>query len=101
VVGIFFAHGAHSLWIPSFDSYTQKTYTMKKLLLTLLVLVIGISSIKLFAQGKNNQVGIGLQLGDPSGLSLKFYNPGRASVDILAAWDLNNYLFVNVHALYH
>jgi hypothetical protein len=74
---------------------------MKKLLLTLLVLVIGLSSIKLFAQGKNNQVGIGLQLGDPSGLSLKFYNPGRASVDILAAWDLNNYLFVNVHALYH
>jgi hypothetical protein len=53
------------------------------------------------AQVRGGSVGLGLQVGDPSGVTLKIYNPGKASVDILAAWDLDDYLFLNVHALYH
>jgi hypothetical protein len=73
---------------------------MKKNLLALFILFGGLSTSSILAQVKSGSVGIGLQVGDPSGLTLKFYNAGKASVDILAAWDLNDYLFVNVHALY-
>ena len=45
-------------------------------------------------------VGIGIQLGDPSGLSLNLPTGGRASVDLLAAWDLDNFFFINGHALF-
>ncbi|MCB0560618.1 MAG: hypothetical protein H6573_13685 [Lewinellaceae bacterium] len=45
-------------------------------------------------------VGIGVQLGDPSGLSLNLPTGGRASVDLLAAWDLDNFFFLNGHALF-
>lgn len=74
---------------------------MKKILFTLFLLSFGLSTSTLLAQVKSGSVGLGLQVGDPSGLTLKFYNGGRASVDILAAWDLNDYLFLNIHALYH
>lgn len=74
---------------------------MKKILFSLLLFIFVLSSATVSAQVKSGSVGLGLQVGDPSGLTLKFYNAGRASVDILAAWDLNDYLFLNVHALYH
>lgn len=74
---------------------------MKKFLFVLLLAFCGLGSAQTFAQVKSGSVGLGLQVGDPSGLTLKFYKAGKASVDILAAWDLNDYLFVNVHALYH
>jgi hypothetical protein len=74
---------------------------MKKILLVLLLVLFGLSTVAVQGQVKSGSVGLGLQVGDPSGLTLKFYNGGKASVDILAAWDLNDYLFVNVHALYH
>ena len=45
-------------------------------------------------------VGIGVQLGDPSGLSLNLPTGGRASIDLLAAWDLDNFFFINGHALF-
>ncbi|MCB0551519.1 MAG: hypothetical protein KDD19_28395 [Phaeodactylibacter sp.] len=45
-------------------------------------------------------VGIGVQLGDPSGLSLNLPTSGRASIDLLAAWDLDNFFFLNGHALF-
>lgn len=74
---------------------------MKKILFSLLLLGSVLSSTHVFGQIRSGSVGLGLQVGDPSGLTLKFYNGGKASVDILAAWDLNDYLFLNVHALYH
>lgn len=44
--------------------------------------------------------GIGGQVGDPSGITVKLYNPNTYSLDFLAAWDLDNFFFLNVHALY-
>lgn len=47
------------------------------------------------------RLGIGGQLGDPSGLTLKLYNPASYSLDFLAAWDLSDdTFFLNVHGLY-
>lgn len=52
------------------------------------------------AQRAPGDVGLGLQVGDPSGVSLHFYNP-RLSWDFLAAWDFDDYFFLNVHGLFH
>jgi hypothetical protein len=52
------------------------------------------------AQRAPGDVGIGGQVGSPSGVTLKVYRPGFPSYDILAAWDLNEFFFVNVHGLY-
>jgi hypothetical protein len=48
----------------------------------------------------DGDVGIGGQIGEPSGLSLKIYHPSRASYDFLAAWDLDDFFFLNVHAVF-
>ncbi len=45
-------------------------------------------------------VGIGAQFGDPTGLSLRINNKAALSYDILAAWDVDDYFFVNVHGLW-
>jgi len=50
------------------------------------------------AQRRSGQVGIGLQAGQPSGLTVKIYKPST-SLDFLAAWDLNDFFFLNVHGL--
>ena len=44
-------------------------------------------------------VGLGVHIGQPTGLTVKVYNPGT-SLDILAAWDLDNFFFLNLHAIY-
>lgn len=51
------------------------------------------------AQRQAGDVGLGIQIGQPTGLSLKIYNPGT-STDFLAAWDWNNFFFLNIHALF-
>lgn len=51
------------------------------------------------AQRAPGEVGIGGQVGNPSGLSLKIYQRGFPSYDILAAWDLDNFFFLNAHML--
>ena len=56
-------------------------------------------ALPVLAQRTAGSVGIGGQLGDPSGLTLKFYNP-RVSYDFLAAWDLDEFFFLNAHAVY-
>ncbi|MCB0527124.1 MAG: hypothetical protein H6575_18470 [Lewinellaceae bacterium] len=50
-------------------------------------------------------VGIGFQVGDPTGLNLHFRNSsGGMRPDILFAWDISegdrNFFFVNVHGLW-
>lgn len=52
------------------------------------------------AQHAPGRVGIGAQVGAPSGLTLKVHNPGAVGVDVLAAWDLRDELFLNAHALF-
>lgn len=53
------------------------------------------------AQRAGGDVGLGLQVGDPSGVTLQFYNPAGTSWDFLAAWDIDDFFFLNVHALYY
>ncbi len=53
-------------------------------------------------------VGIGGQVGDPSGISLKIYRKSDGqglfksakAFSFLAAWDLEDFFFLNAHALY-
>ena len=52
-----------------------------------------------YGQRAPGEVGIGVHLGDPTGLTVKVYSPGT-SVDFLAAWDLDDFFFLNVHAMY-
>lgn len=54
----------------------------------------------LFAQRPSPSVGIGFQVGDPTGLNLQFYRATGMYTDILFAWDLDDFFFVNVHGLW-
>ncbi len=59
------------------------------------------------AQPAGRRFGIGGQIGDPSGLTLKMYRPGRyvssifrpRVVTLLASWDFDDSFFLNVHTL--
>lgn len=53
------------------------------------------------AQPTGGDVGLGLQLGEPSGVTLQFYNAGGPSWDFLAAWDIDDFFFLNVHGLFY
>lgn len=52
------------------------------------------------AQRSPGQVGIGLQVGQPSGLSLAVYKPNSIGLDVLAAWDLDNFFYLNPHGVF-
>lgn len=52
------------------------------------------------AQRVPGALGIGGQVGDPSGVTIKIYNPGGVSYDFLAAWDLDDFFFLNMHGQY-
>ena len=68
---------------------------------SLIVIFFLSTSPQLQAQRSNGDVGIGLQLGQPSGLSVSVHRTSGLSPDILAAWDLNDFFFVNVHGIAH
>lgn len=53
------------------------------------------------AQPTGGDVGLGLQIGEPNGVTLQFYNPGGTTWDFLAAWSFDDFFFLNVHALYY
>lgn len=80
----------------------QNTLKMRFLLpIGIVLLLNGFINNDLFAQN----VGIGFQVGDPTGLNLHFRNgPGAMHTDILFAWDLgdddHDFFFVNVHGLW-
>jgi hypothetical protein len=52
------------------------------------------------AQRSPGALGAGGQVGNPSGVTLKVYNPNSVSFDFLAAWNRNDFLFLNVHGQY-
>jgi len=50
-----------------------------------------------YAQPSAGRFGLGIQFGKPSGLSMRVFQPGKMSVDILLAWDLDDFFYANVH----
>ena len=52
-----------------------------------------------YGQRVPGEVGIGLQVGQPTGLTVKVYNQ-RSSLDFLAAWDWDNFFFLNIHSVF-
>lgn len=74
---------------------------MKRLFASLaFVVALFLTAGPAHAQRVPGAAGLGGQVGDPSGVSLKIYNPNALSYDFLAAWDLNDFFFMNVHGLY-
>ena len=53
------------------------------------------------AQRVDGALGLGGQVGAPSGLTLKKHNASGPSYDFLAAWDLDDLFFLNGHAQFH
>ena len=66
-------------------------------------LLLGLASLPetAHAQRTSGSVGFGGQIGSPTGLTLKFYNAGGPSYDVLAAWDLDDFFFLNVHGQFN
>jgi hypothetical protein len=52
------------------------------------------------AQQPPGRVGIGGQIGSPSGLTLKMYQHPGFAYDFLAAWDFDNFFLFSIHGLY-
>ena len=52
------------------------------------------------AQREHGDVGVGIQFGSPSGLTVKAYTPRAMAFDLFAAWDLNDFVFLNAHGMY-
>jgi hypothetical protein len=68
--------------------------------LALLPALVLLAVLPAQAQRVPGMVGVGGQFGDQSGLSLKFYNPNQASADFLAAWDFDERVFLDGHAVF-
>ena len=60
--------------------------------------MIGLTTESAQAQRVSGNMGLGGQIGSPSGVTLKVYNAGGPSYDFLAAWDLDEFFFLNAHA---
>jgi hypothetical protein len=62
------------------------------------LLTLGLSVGAADAQRASGNIGLGGQIGSPSGVTVKLYNAGGPSYDFLAAWDLDEFFFLNAHA---
>ncbi len=68
-------------------------------LLSLLVFVVAVGA-GMVSSSHAQSVGVGGQLGEPSGVTLKVYNANSPSYDVLAAWSLQeDNVFLNGHLL--
>lgn len=66
--------------------------------LLLFVLAVGTGTV---ASSHAQNVGVGGQLGEPSGVTLKLYEPDAPSYDFLAAWSLqDDSVLLNGHVLF-
>ena len=70
-------------------------------LATLAVVLSAGLATPVHAQRTDGAVGLGGQIGDPSGITLKFHNADAPSYDVLAAWSgVDDFFFLNGHALF-
>jgi hypothetical protein len=67
--------------------------------ITACVLALLTLAVPAGAQRVPGDVGLGVHVGQPTGVTLKVYNE-VTSVDFLAAWDLDDFFFLNIHAIY-
>lgn len=72
--------------------------TLRFALLCACVVLLGTDAVR--AQVPGRAVGLGGQIGDPSGITLKLYQRPGFAYDFLAAWDFDDFFFLNAHALY-
>lgn len=73
---------------------------LKILSTTFFVLLFCIGIHESQAQRSQDQVGIGLMAGEPTGLSLKVWTSDTNAFDAGLAWSLGRYDAVNIHADY-
>ena len=45
-------------------------------------------------------LGLGVQLGEPSGITAKLYTQPETAYELIAAWDLHDFFFLNGHVLF-
>ena len=68
----------------------------------LVSLILFFSGVRIqFAQRPSPSVGVGFQVGDPTGLSLQFYKDRGITTDILFAYHFDDFFFLNVHGLWN
>lgn len=73
----------------------------KKLLLTsFFFLFLAFSINSAYAQKSENKVGVGLMVGEPTGLSFKAWTSDNTAFDAGLAWSFGRYDAVNIHADY-
>lgn len=65
-----------------------------------LAVLLVVAAAPALAQQRYSDTGIGAHVGDFTGLTLRHYPRTGFAYDVLAAWDLDDFIFVNVHGLY-
>ena len=75
---------------------------LQKITRILLVLVLGMIAFSLTpeAAAQYNALAIGVEVGSPTGVTVLLPTNKRYAFEILGAWDLDDYLFLNAHALF-
>lgn len=68
--------------------------------LSLLVLSLLFISTSLHAQNRPGSTELGVILGEPTGISVKFWQTGTTAVDAAAAWSFGKEESLHVHASY-
>ena len=76
---------------------------LKVKVLISLILLLYLARIAEAAEGnrKSGTLGLGVVLGDPTGISGKVWVGGNRAVDGLIAWSLRDFLFIQSHYLFH
>lgn len=74
---------------------------MKKVLsATLLTLILAMGAGNLYAQQAGEGLGIGVMIGEPTGLSFKSWTGGGNAFDLGIAWSVGRYDALHLHADY-
>ncbi|WP_020404289.1 hypothetical protein [Gracilimonas tropica] len=63
-------------------------------------LLFNMSTATAQVNGRGGDVGLGVMLGEPTGISMKFWNNQRSAFDIGAAWSFGRYDALHLHGDY-